>query len=311
MKQIVLHIRNNGKGTDITFPCEEFILNRSLEKIGITDAIPGKRYAAEVAEPEEFVVLENQAVDLDEVNYLAKLMDGEDATERKTLFAVATCEGYDTPKELINLHFNLGCYMLIQPTDNAEVIGRRYMHLKKPEMTWTEMLDTDFEKIGKELLDSEKGKQTAYGTIIRNEGVEEKEYYDGQVFPEYSYKGDDLLSVSAEYKGKKEYLYLPAEPMSIIKALHRLGAEKPEDCSYRVEDFNADSRVWLDDLNFMKEGQILTERTGAKRTPYGLISPLGVELYANISRRKQENIGDERMEAVEFMGRKALFSDTR
>ena len=68
---------------------------------------------------------------------------------------------------------------------------------------------------------------------------------------------------------------------------------------------------WLDDLNFMKEGQILTERTGAKRTPYGLISPLGVELYANISRRKQENIGDERMEAVEFMGRRALFSDTR
>ena len=68
---------------------------------------------------------------------------------------------------------------------------------------------------------------------------------------------------------------------------------------------------WLDDLNFMKEGQVLTERTGAKRTPYGIISPLGGELYANISRRKQENIGDERMQAVEFMGRRALFSDTR
>ena len=263
MKQIVLHIRNNGKGTDITFPCEEFILNRSLEKIGITDAIPGKRYAAEVVEPEEFVVLENQTVDLDEVNYLAKLMDGEDATERKTLFAVAACEGYDTPKELINLHFNLGCYMLIQPTDNAEVIGRRYMHLKKPEMTWTEMLDTDFEKIGKELLDSGKGIQTAYGTLIRNEGVEEKEYYDGQVFPEYRYKGDELLSVSAEYKGKKEYLYLPAEPMSIIKALHRLGAEKAEDCSYRVEDFNADSREWRERFERMLQSENIYEINAA------------------------------------------------
>lgn len=68
---------------------------------------------------------------------------------------------------------------------------------------------------------------------------------------------------------------------------------------------------WLDDLNFMKEGQVLTERSGAKRTPYGIISPLGGELYANISRRKQENIGDERMQAVEFMGCRALFSDTR
>ena len=68
---------------------------------------------------------------------------------------------------------------------------------------------------------------------------------------------------------------------------------------------------WLDDLNFMKEGQVLTERTGAARTPYGLISPPGGELYANISRRKQENIRDEKMQAVEFMDRKALFSDTR
>lgn len=68
---------------------------------------------------------------------------------------------------------------------------------------------------------------------------------------------------------------------------------------------------WLDDLNFMKEGQVLTERTGAARTPYGLISPPDGELYANISRRKQENIRDEKMQAVEFMDRKALFSDTR
>ena len=68
---------------------------------------------------------------------------------------------------------------------------------------------------------------------------------------------------------------------------------------------------WLDDLNFMKEGQVLTERTGAARTPYGLISPPGGSLYENISRRKQENIRDEKMQAVEFMDRKALFSDTR
>lgn len=27
MKQIILHIRNGGKGTDIIFPCEEYIRN--------------------------------------------------------------------------------------------------------------------------------------------------------------------------------------------------------------------------------------------------------------------------------------------
>ena len=109
MKQIILHIQNGGKGTDIIFPCEEYMLSKSLKKIGIGDAVFGNRYAAEVVEPKEFVVLENHPLDLDEVNYLAKLMDREDATEKKTLFAVAAYEGYDTPKELINLHFNLGC----------------------------------------------------------------------------------------------------------------------------------------------------------------------------------------------------------
>ena len=51
-----------------------------------------------------------------------------------------------------------------------------------------------------------------------------------------------MLCVEAEYQGKREYLYLPDEPMSITKALHRLGAEKPENCTYQVEDFNADSK---------------------------------------------------------------------
>lgn len=48
-------------------------------------------------------------------------------------------------------------------------------------------------------------------------------------FPYCSYTGEELLCVEADYKDKKEYLYLPDEPMSITKALHRLGAEKPED----------------------------------------------------------------------------------
>lgn len=260
MKQIVLHIQNNGKGIDITFPCEEYMLSKSLNKIGIADTVFGKRYTAEVVEPEELVCLENQELDLDEVNYLAKLMDGEDATKKKTLFAAAAYEGYDTPKELINLHFNLGCYTLIQPTDGAEIIGRRYMYSMKPGITVSERADTDFEKIGKELLASDKGIQTAYGILIRIEGVQEKEYYGGQVFPEYRYKGEDLLSSSAEYKGKKEYLYLPAEPEAISKALYRLGAEKPEDCIYHVNGFyNVEGRGWIERFEEMLQGENIFE----------------------------------------------------
>ena len=101
-------------------------------------------------------------------------------------------------------------------------------------MTPDEAKNTDFESIGRELLTSHKGIQTDYGTVFRNEEAEAQEIYDGQVFPCYHYTGEELLCVEAEYKGKREYLYLPDEPMSITKALHRLGADKPEDCSYRV-----------------------------------------------------------------------------
>ena len=189
------------------------------------------------------------------MNYLAKLMDSEDATERKTLFAVVAYEGYDTPKELINQHFNLGCYTLIQSTDDAETVGRRYLYSIKGCMTPDEAKNTDFESIGWELLTSHKGIQTDYGTVFRNEEAEAQEIYDGQVFPCYHYTGEELLCVEAEYKGKREYLYLPDEPMSITKALHRLGADKPEDCSYRVEDFNADSREWRERFEGMLQSE--------------------------------------------------------
>ena len=230
-------------------------LGKALASIGLVNSPSPKAYVTEVVEPDALCLLESKVVDLDEVNYLAKLMDSEDETEKNTLFAVTACEGYDTPKELINLHFNLGCYTLVQPTDDAEAVGRRYMYSMKPCMTMTEAANTDFEKIGKDLLVLKKGIQTDYGTVFRNEEVEGQEIYDGQVFPCYHYTGEELLCIEAEYKDKKEYLYLPEEPMSITKALHRLGAEKPEDCTYQVEDFNVDSKEWRERFERMVQNE--------------------------------------------------------
>lgn len=255
MKQIVLNIRNGEKNTDIAFPCVEEELGKALASIGLVNSPSPKAYVTEVVEPDALCLLESKVVDLDEVNYLAKLMDSEDETEKNTLFAVTACEGYDTPKELINLHFNLGCYTLVQPTDDAEAVGRRYMYSMKPCMTMTEAANTDFEKIGKDMLVLKKGIQTDYGTVFRNEEVEGQEIYDGQVFPCYHYTGEELLCIEAEYKDKKEYLYLPEEPMSITKALHRLGAEKPDDCIYQLEDLS--SLPWNDLFkNILSENNI-------------------------------------------------------
>ena len=143
-------------------------------------------------------------------------------------------------------------------------------------------------------------------------------------FTSLNYLAGRFIKMSPEYRMKYKAVLSRERNFDLgnaLKEIQRLdGYQLDPQVEYADEYFREylcrhldpkfDTR-WLDDLNFMKEGQVLTERTGAARTPYGLISPPGGELYANISRRKQENIRDEKMQAVEFMDRKALFSDTR
>lgn len=88
MKQIILHIQNGGKGTDIIFPCEEYMLSKSLKKIGIGDAVFGNRYAAEVVEPKEFVVLENHPLELGRSELPRKTNGPQKTRRRKKLFSL-------------------------------------------------------------------------------------------------------------------------------------------------------------------------------------------------------------------------------
>ena len=116
----------------------------------------------------------------------------------------------------------------------------------KDGMTTDEAKKTDFAKIGIDLLFSKKGVFTDYGLLFRNEGIEFREIYDGQVFPQYSYYGDELFTVEMEYNGKREYLYLAEETRSIDKALARLGAKDYSDCNLQICDFNIESKIWLE-----------------------------------------------------------------
>ncbi len=80
-----------------------------------------------------------------------------------------------------------------------------------------------FAKIGRELLESGRGKVTEYGILFVNEEIPFDEVYDGQVFPEYYYE-NCLCEVMMDYREKTEYAYLPCEEQAIEKALRRLGS---------------------------------------------------------------------------------------
>ena len=251
VNKIILNIRNGDRKTDIEFPCTEKEMSEALEKIAIPDLNAPKVFVSEVVEPSGLSMLEGKTLNLDEVNYLAKLLDSLVQDERDKIYSVANYEGYDTPKELINVYYNPDSYTLVQDLKSIEQVGRQHYMTIKGGMTTDEAQKTDFAKIGKELLFSKKGVFTDYGLLFRNEGIEFREIYDGQVFPQYSYYGDELFTVEMEYNGKREYLYLAEETRSIDKALARLGAKDYFDCKHQICDFNIESKIWLERFKAM------------------------------------------------------------
>ena len=75
---------------------------------------------------------------------------------------------------------------------------------------------------------------------------------------------------------------------------------------------------WLDTLFTRNEGERLLKRLGASSTPYGVISARGHSLYVPVSchepevkELKTQALTDEKLDVIEVLGRKALFSNGR
>ncbi|HBO65232.1 MAG TPA: hypothetical protein DD628_00915 [Clostridiales bacterium] len=115
---------------------------------------------------------------------------------------------------------------------------------RRQAMSLEEIKQTDFAKIGRELLASGKGIPTEYGLLFINEDIPEEQVYDGKHFPEYAYK-DSLLCVSVSCKGETEYLYMPCSVADINNALSKLPAESWSDCKLSIEWDNLRESSWL------------------------------------------------------------------
>lgn len=75
---------------------------------------------------------------------------------------------------------------------------------------------------------------------------------------------------------------------------------------------------WLDSLFTQDEGDQLLHRLGASVTDYGVISARGSSLYESVTYREPEvkelttqTMTDEKLDVIELLDRKALFSNGR
>lgn len=227
---ITVTVQNHNNFATLTFPCSENEMEKKLEELDRWDETNVTLFVDKVTEPEELSVLQDRFIDLDEVNYLAKRMDSFDTQEIKQFFAAVHQCKFTHVKDIINLTFNLSRFTLIQDLSNMEAVGRLHEFTLSGGLGEEEMESADFAKIGRELLESGRGKITEYGILFVNEEIPFDEVYDGQVFPEYYYK-DCLCTAMIDYREKTEYAYLPCEEQSIEKAFRRLGSS----------DFSCDS----------------------------------------------------------------------
>ena len=101
---------NNGKATEIVFPCSEIELKARLIFLGAIEGYPAQITVAKVHSRPELEVLEGRICDPDELNYLAKRLESFSSLEYAQFCEGIKSGGLTEPKDLINLTYSIEDY---------------------------------------------------------------------------------------------------------------------------------------------------------------------------------------------------------
>lgn len=219
-------------GVPIRFPIEDYAdACTQLEAIGIGSATERDCCITEIEGNYSFLKrLDKVAVNVDELDYLAKRLDSYDRSELAKFQGVAVTRGYFDMTDLINLTFSCQDATVIQDFSDLNAVGRsRFLDLRGGA-TEDELKSTDFRKVALDLILNESGKITPYGVIYEN-GMLLEQLYDGRYFPEYDYDGESVMSVAMTNRHEPEksapitWLYFPTEDCRIERAMQRAGID--------------------------------------------------------------------------------------
>lgn len=185
--------------------------------------------------------LEEQLVNLDELDYLAKRLDSFSSGELAQFQALAEKWELRDMTDLINLSFCCQQATVITDFSDLEKAGKEhYMNLRGGHARKDELDKLDGEETARQLIGSENGTVTPYGVVYDN-GMELAPVYDGQHLPCYYYEPAVMtlaLSSRQEPEDPRQitWLYLPTAEEQIKRALLRSGIAEPEDFFFRLDD---------------------------------------------------------------------------
>ena len=245
---ITVTVQYNDNFADIEFPCSDIYLYSKLMELHADDPDNTTLYISDIIVPKELSCLKDRFVNLDEVNYLAKRMDSFFGDEEIQFFEAMKLEHFTELKDLINLSFNLDKYTLIQDVSNMGKVGRAYLLNRDGCVPTHDEDDPKYAVIGRELLQSGAGIFTEHGLLFPDRSKPFEEPYNGKTFPLYLY--DQCMLVGEIKYGKNtEFVYLPDNDIAINKALKRIEAESPDDCSVILSEINVGSQRVFDAFN--------------------------------------------------------------
>lgn len=212
-----------------------------LEALEIGDAVKAD---CQVQEIDSFYSVlrrtDKLAVNVEELNYLAKRLDGFDIGEATQFQAMAHKLELSELKDLINLTFCCQEATVITDFSDLAAVGRdHYMNLHGGCATVAELEALDGEETARRLIESGSGTVTPYGVVYDN-GMKLEQVYDGQFFPCYYYEPRATM-VAVTPKSEPEntehitWLYLPMAQEEIDRALQRAGITEPADARLRLE----------------------------------------------------------------------------
>ena len=184
--------------------------------------------------------LNGQAINVDELDYLAKRLDSFSDGEDAQFEAMAFKLNLSSIKDFINLTFCCQQATVITNFSDLERVGKSHaLTINGGAMPAAEYDQVDGRMAALDLIQNKAGTITPYGVVYDN-GLELEPLYDGRHFPAYIY---DPPLIELEIRSGPErtvagYLYLPCPDTQLQRTLARAGCGQE---GFRME-------ITMDDL---------------------------------------------------------------
>lgn len=208
-------------------PAEEYDHTMELlEGIDIGDVLRQDCYIVELDSRYPILRrLEGSAVNVDELDYLAKRLGGFNESAKSQFQAMAHKLELADIKDFINLTFCCQQATVITDFSDLEAIGRaHYMNIHGGCAVGEKLADLDGCETALLLIGSGGEVVTPYGVVYDN-GMKLEPLYDGRHFPLYLYKSPVMALEAVLGRGAGGYFCLPMPDRQIQRMIERAGLE--------------------------------------------------------------------------------------